>query len=78
MITPEHPQYEKIERIEEPEVNRSIVYLFLEKLELMTDEERKTIIKTIQILNHPVFTTSSEVGVQDIELKSRKRRLTLR
>ena len=48
---------QKIKRIEEPEINRLIVLRFLEKLEKMTNEERRTIIKTIQILNNPVFIT---------------------
>lgn len=46
---------EGIQRIDEPEINRKIVLLFLEKVELLTPEERKTIIKTIQILNCPTF-----------------------
>ncbi len=48
---------QNIERIEEPEINRLIVLRFLERLEKMTDEERKTIIKTIQLLNSPIFVT---------------------
>jgi len=32
-----------------------IVRLYLEKLELLTEEERRILIKTIDLLNHPVF-----------------------
>ena len=42
-------------RLDTPEVNCEIIRLFLEKLELMTEEERKTLIKTIQLLNNPMF-----------------------
>ena len=45
---------ENIKKIEESEIEE-IVLLFLEKLELLNEEERRTIIKTIQILNSPVF-----------------------
>ncbi len=46
---------QKIERADESEINRRIVLLFLEKLELLTNNERKTIIETIQLLNKPIF-----------------------
>jgi len=46
---------EGIKRIDEPELNRQIVWLFLDKLEKMTLEERKEILHTIALLNSPVF-----------------------
>ena len=46
---------EGIKRIDEPQINREITKLYLEKLELMTEEERKTLIKTIQLINNPIF-----------------------
>ncbi|MEA2087724.1 MAG: hypothetical protein U9O91_06455 [Candidatus Caldatribacteriota bacterium] len=46
---------QNIERIEEPEINRLIALRFLEKLEKMSDEERKTIIRTIQLIITPIF-----------------------
>ncbi len=35
--------------------NIEVVVLFLQKLEKLTDEERKTLIKTIQLINNPMF-----------------------
>lgn len=32
--------------------------LYLEKLELMAEEERQTLIQTIRMLNRPIFVTS--------------------
>jgi len=46
---------QNIGRIDEPMINRKIVLLFLEKLELLTDGERKEILKSIQLLNYPVL-----------------------
>jgi len=48
-------QAQKIKRIDEPEMNRKIILLFLEKLELLKPEERKEILRTIQLLNSPNF-----------------------
>ena len=45
----------EIKRIDEPEINRKIILLFLEKIEILTMEERKEILRTIQLLNSPVF-----------------------
>lgn len=36
-------------------VGIEVVRLFLEKIEILTDEERKTIIQTIQLINKPIF-----------------------
>ena len=44
-----------MERINEPQIYTEIVKLFLEKLEIMTEEERRTIIKTIQLINNPTY-----------------------
>ena len=44
-----------IKNINKPEVDRKIVVLFLEKLELLTKEERREILKTIQFLNYTMF-----------------------
>lgn len=41
--------------------NLKIPQLFLEKLELLTREERQVLIKTIDILNHPIFITRNVV-----------------
>ena len=48
-----------IKRIEESEINREIILLFLEKLELLSPEERKEIIFTIKLINHPTFQVAS-------------------
>jgi len=48
---------QKIKRIDEPMINRKIILLFLEKLELLTKEERQEILEVIQLLNHPMFKT---------------------
>ena len=48
---------EKLKRMDEPMINRKIILLFLEKLELLTKEERKEILKVIQLLNHPILLT---------------------
>jgi len=45
----------EVSRIYEPEINRKIVLLFLEKLELLNKEERKELLKAIQLLNYPRF-----------------------
>ena len=37
-----------------------IVYLFLNKLELLNDKERSTIIATIDWLNNPIFITHNQ------------------
>ena len=50
---------EKFERIVENQTHLEIVKLFLDKLEKMTEEERKTIIKTIWLLNNPMFVASN-------------------
>ena len=42
-------------RLDEPIINRQIVLLFLEKLELLNESERAEILKVIQLLNHPSF-----------------------
>lgn len=44
-----------ITKIDEPNINRKIVLLFLEKLEILELEERKEILKTIRLLNNPIF-----------------------
>lgn len=46
---------EKIKRVDEPMINRRIVLLFLEKLEILTKAERIEILKLIQLLNYPVL-----------------------
>ena len=46
---------QKIEKLEEPYINRKIVVLFLEKVEKLSQEERREILKTIQFINHPRF-----------------------
>jgi len=45
----------KIIRSEKSEINRKIVLLFLEKLEKLTPEEREEILRTIQLINHPIL-----------------------
>ena len=40
---------------EELEVNKKIIVLFLEKIELLNDAERKEILKIIQFFSNPVF-----------------------
>ncbi len=35
-----------------------IVELYLEKLEKLNDDERRVLIRTIDLLNHPVFIAS--------------------
>jgi glycerol-3-phosphate cytidylyltransferase-like family protein len=45
----------KIEKIE-----NSIVLLFLEKLEIMTMEERKEILESIRWINKPIFVCSND------------------
>jgi len=37
------------------EQNRRIIILFLEKLELLTKEERAELFITIKYINHPIF-----------------------
>ena len=44
-----------MERKDEPLINKQIISLFLEKLEKFTKEERKEILFTIKILNHPIY-----------------------
>ncbi len=34
-----------------------IVELYLEKLEKLNDDERRVLIRTIDLLNHPIFIT---------------------
>lgn len=34
-----------------------ILELYLEKLELLSEEERRVFVKTIDILNHPILIT---------------------
>lgn len=46
---------QKLQQLRAPEVNMAIVKLFLEKLELLSPRERAVLIKTIDILSHPVF-----------------------
>lgn len=43
-------------------INIKIVCLFLEKVELLTKEERKILIHTIDIINHPIFISGTNVG----------------
>jgi len=38
-----------------------IPQLFLEKLELLTEEERRILIKTIDWLNHPIFVREESI-----------------
>lgn len=45
-----------MEKIEE---NHEIALLFLQKLEKLTDEERCVLIKTIDLINHPMFIASN-------------------
>jgi len=46
---------QNIKRIDEPEINRKIILLFLEKLEVLTMEEREEILTSIKLLNKPTF-----------------------
>ena len=39
--------------------NTKIIELFLEKLEKLTDDERKELLKTIRVLNNPIFVIPS-------------------
>lgn len=41
--------------LSEENINAKIVLAFLEKLEVLTPEERGTILKSIQIMNHPIY-----------------------
>jgi glycerol-3-phosphate cytidylyltransferase-like family protein len=43
--------------IETPTIHNEIVKLFLEKLEIMTEEERHEILLAIRWINHPQYTT---------------------
>lgn len=44
-----------MEKLENNKEEIRIVLLFLEKLETLTQREREVLIKTIDILNHPIF-----------------------
>jgi len=46
---------QNIKRIDESEINRKIILLFLEKLEVLTMKERKEILTSIKLLNKPTF-----------------------
>ena len=48
----------KIEKVE-MQIEKRIVVLFLEKLEVMTKEERLEILKTIKWLNQPIFISNN-------------------
>ena len=45
----------RITKVELNEINLKIVLLFLEKLEKLTQQERKEILRTICLINYPVF-----------------------
>jgi hypothetical protein len=50
-----------LNNMEEKQYNGlEVVKLFLEKIELLTDKERQVIIKTIDILNNPLFITKEK------------------
>lgn len=42
----------------ENQIGLQIVLMFLDKLEKMTEEERHEILKTIKLLNNPVFVSN--------------------
>jgi len=44
-----------LKRIDESEINRRIVLLFLEKLELLSEKERHEIFKVIMLIGNPIF-----------------------
>ena len=46
---------ENFERIDEPEINKRIVLLFLEKLELLSEQERREILKIITLFATPIL-----------------------
>ena len=39
----------------EPEMNRRIVLLFLEKFEILNERERAAVVKVIELLNTPMY-----------------------
>lgn len=45
----------------------SIVNLYLEKLEILNGREREVLIKTIDILNNPLFITGKKISDEDLE-----------
>ena len=49
-----------ITKIDEPKINKRIVLLFLEKLEVLELEERKEILRMIKLLNYPVYKIEEE------------------
>ncbi len=55
---------EKITKIDMPESHTKIVLLYLEKLEKMNEEERQTIIRAINFINHPVLFSVKESGIK--------------
>ena len=46
---------ERMERVEEPEINRKIVLGFIEKLEKFTPKEREVLLRIIELLSRPIF-----------------------
>lgn len=45
-----------------PEINKIIVKLFLEKVELLSEKERKEILYSIHLLNNPLIITGTPVA----------------
>lgn len=53
---------EKKLAMEELEIkNIDIVRMYLQKLEQFNDEERRVLIKTIDLINHPMFFASNHL-----------------
>ena len=48
-----------MKKIKEDKKEIEIVHMYLEKLELLSNEERSILIKTIHILNSPLFYVDS-------------------
>ena len=48
-----------MEIIEQAEINKQIVLTFLQKVELLTSNERAEILKVIEWINRPIFVTNN-------------------